>query len=112
MSNWRLRPPDAFPPIFRQLLDLAWKSATLDRDGESLRYDIASGLTKPQARNLADRFHCFRWCLRQYPLHPLHHIERDWEVKLRKLTEPDGIRLQMFVRKPPSDDPLLTALRG
>lgn len=112
MSNWRLRSPDKFPPNFKHTLQAAWDDCLSNEKDVSDRFLLADGLTKTQARYVSDRFYCFRWCLRQYPLHPLHKIEADWEINLRTVVNGGEYSVWVIAQKRLSDDALIEALAG
>jgi len=110
MSRWKLRSPDKFPPEFNLTVRKAYIECLSSPDGVSARHTIASGLERSRARQLADKFRCYRWCLRQYTGHALHEVEVRNEILTRLQSDGNVYWIELWVRKPIDLDPLERAL--
>lgn len=112
MSNWKLRPPDRFPKHFLSVVEAAYLNFLTFGGDESQEFELLRMPKQSQVAHQADRFHCFRWCLRQYPMHPLHKVETGLEIRLRTVPLSGEFALRLRVRRKREDSALLAALVG
>jgi len=90
--RWKLKSPDAFPEFDRAMSEL--KAAIYEGFGE-LGVDLGLGklFEKNDAKQFADKFRAYRYCLRAYPLHRWADLERDYVLKTREVDKTrDGAR--------------------
>lgn len=66
MAYWRVRNPDDFLPSFHDAM----------RQGEGQDKIAWAGYTREGLNRAAEDFRLFRFCIRQYPSHPLYKVER------------------------------------
>lgn len=115
MSNWRLRSPNKFPPVFIAVIELALRNMLLTDDKTSEWLIMERGLTASQARSRADQFRCFRWNLRQFPGFHLHDIELKYDIIIRTRPDPgayDRKMLEVRMQFRLTEDALIEALAG
>jgi len=108
MSKWKLKPPDSFPKEYRLAVEHCMHGLTAFDTHQSAA--IFAGYSLAEAEYHADKFRCWRWCIRQYPLHDLHTIERDFNIKLRRVCRHGLYELTVTIQPKLSNDPLLAAL--
>lgn len=112
MSKWKLKPPDSFPKEYRQAVEHCVQDHLAFDNPAPIPHSptIFAGYSLAEAEYHADKFRCWRWCIRQYPLHDLHAIERDFNIKLRRVCRHGLYELTVTIQPKLSLDPLLAAL--